>query len=173
MQLPNWGLCVTNEAYINGYSRFVGYRVGDTYCLSPTITLAAVTEVPQNLVQLPGTKPWVLGVMKLGRELIPYINLPQFLNLPSTEATDRQAKASPALILRDTIAAGSIALKVDEMVGFIPVGEIEDVDEPEFEIPIGLGACLCGAVRARGKVWALIDLHSLTNDEKLHKIDLN
>lgn len=160
-----------NSAHMS--SRMVGYRVGNTYCISPTLFLSAVHEVPDHMVQLPGTKPWVLGVSKLGKDLIPYINLPHFLNLPASDSRLTAKASSPALILREIQAVGTIGLRVDEVVGFISTWEIEDVDDPEFVVPIGFGSCLVGTVAARSRTWALIDLNSLMSDDKLQKIDLN
>jgi chemotaxis signal transduction protein len=157
-----------------GCSKLAGYRVGTTYCLSPSVSISSFTEVPpvSSLYQLPGTKPWVLGAAKNRKDLTTYFNLAQFLGLPNADSRDHKKESSPALVLEDITGSGSFGLKVDELLGLIPINKIEDVDDPDISIPIGFGSCLCGVVRAEGRLWALIDLHTLAGDERLHKIDL-
>lgn len=152
--------------------RFVGYRVGDTYCLSPTLTLSAIAESPEKLVQLPGSKAWLMGVARMGKELVPYINLPHFLSLPGSDAKDKPY-GSPVLIMKDASGTGSVGLKVDELVDFIPTNSISDDGDTNYAVPVGLGSCLCGTVQAKGRTWALIDLMNILNDPKLQKIDLS
>jgi chemotaxis signal transduction protein len=159
---------------LSGCSMFAGYRVGSTYCLSPSVSISSFTEVPPiaSLYQLPGTKPWVLGAAKNRKDLTTYFNLAQFLGLPNSDSRDLKHQSSPALILEDITGTGSFGLKVDELLGLFPINKIEDVDDTDISIPIGFGSCLCGTVKAEGRVWALIDLHTLAGDERLHKIDL-
>lgn len=152
--------------------RFVGYRVGDTYCLSPTITLSAITEMPEHLVQLPGSKAWLVGVARMGKELVPYINLSHFLSLPGSDGKDK-AYGSPVLIMKDASGTGSIGLKVDQLVDFISTHLISDDGDSNYAVPVGLGSCLCGTVKAKDRTWALIDLTNILNDPKLQKIDLS
>jgi chemotaxis signal transduction protein len=157
-----------------GCSKLAAYRVGSTYCLSPSISISSFTEVPpiSSLYQLPGTKPWVLGAAKNRKDLTTYFNLSQFLGLPNADSGDLKKGSSPALVLEDITGSGSFGLKVDELLGLIAINKVEDVDDSDISIPIGFGACLCGVVSANGRVWALIDLHILASDERLHKIDL-
>ncbi len=152
--------------------RFVGYKVGETYCLSPTITLSAITEMPDQLVQLPGSKAWLMGVARMGKELVPYINLPHFLSLPGNDAKGR-VHGSPVLIMKDASGTGSLGLKVDELVDFISTHLISDDGDSNYAVPVGLGSCLCGTVKAKDRTWALIDLTNILQDPKLQKIDLS
>lgn len=153
----------------NGRLKLVGYRIGETLCLSPSRSISAVMKAPANLTQVPGTKPWVLGAHKLHLEMIPYINIARFLNIPTKPADTSQ----PILVVRGPSEVGSVGLLVDEVIGFLPTGSVVDVPSSELRIPPGLGSSLAGVVSAQGKMWALIDLQQLVSDEKLQKIDLN
>lgn len=153
----------------SGRLKFAGYRIGDTYCLSPSTVLLAVDDVPKELVQVPGTKPWLLGVGKLGRELIPFINIARLLSIPRSETP--RARSS-ALFVKGAQAVGNLAIVVDELVCFVPSGELQDVVDTEMMIPPGLGACFCGAVTDGTRTWALIDIQALASDSKIQKIDL-
>ncbi|MGE8065151.1 chemotaxis protein CheW [Pseudomonas sp. NPDC089569] len=153
----------------SGRLKFAGYRIGETYCLSPSSVLLAVDEVPKELVQVPGTKPWLLGVGKLGRELIPFINIARLLSIPRS---DTPRVRSSALFVKGDATVGNLAIVVDELVCFVPSGELEDVADAEIKIPPGLGACFCGAVTDGSRAWALIDIQALASDSKIQKIDL-
>lgn len=150
------------------------YRVGSTYCLSPSISISSFAEVPPmvSLYQLPGTKPWVLGAAKNRKDLTTYFNFAQFLGLPNSDNRDLKNQSSPALILEDITGTGSFGLKVDELLGLIHISKVVDVEDSDLNIPIGFGSCLCGTVKTEDRIWALIDLYTLASDERLHKIDL-
>ncbi|WP_063340840.1 MULTISPECIES: chemotaxis protein CheW [Pseudomonas] len=159
---------------LSGCSLLAGYRVGSTYCLSPSISISSFAQVPPMtaLYQLPGTKPWVLGAAKNRKDLTAYFNFAQFLGLPNTDSRDQKTKSSPALILEDITGTGSFGLKVEELLGLIHISKIEDVEDSDISIPMGFGSCFCGTVKTEDRVWALIDLYTLAGDERLHKIDL-
>jgi chemotaxis signal transduction protein len=155
---------LTNARY-----KLVGYRIGETLCLSPSRSISAVMTVPANLTQVPGTKPWVLGAAKLHRDLIPFINIARFLSIQSKPSP----KGQPILVVRGQADIGSVGLLVDEVIGFLPTGDVRDLTNSELRIPPGLGSSLAGVVEGQDKVWALIDLQQLVSDSKLQKIDLN
>lgn len=158
-----------NNDIESGRLKFAAYRIGETYCLSPSTALLAVDFVPKELVQVPGTKPWLLGVGKLGRDLIPYINIARLLSIPRTE---KPRERLSALFVKGSAEVGNIAVVVDKTMSFIPSGDLHDVPNSEMKIPPGLGACFCGAVSDGTRIWALIDIQALVSDSKIQKIDL-
>jgi chemotaxis signal transduction protein len=153
----------------SGRLKFAGYRIGDTFCLSPSTGLLAMDFVPKELVQVPGTKAWLLGVGKLGRDLIPFINISRLLSIPRSDAPTNQLTA---LFVKGSPEVGNIAVVVDETVEFVPSGDLRDVSDSTMKIPPGLGACYCGSVTDGTRTWALIDLQALVADAKIKKIDL-
>jgi chemotaxis signal transduction protein len=128
--------------------------------------------MPEHLVQLPGSKAWLMGVARMGKELVPYINLSHFLSLPIHDKKNRPSGA-PVLIMKDASGSGSLGLKVDVIVDFISTHLITDDGDSNYFVPVGLGSCLYGTVRTKERTWALIDLTNILNDPKLQKIDLS
>ncbi|WP_409286988.1 chemotaxis protein CheW [Pseudomonas guariconensis] len=148
---------------------FVGYRIGDTLCLSPSTTIITIDELPRHLCQMPGTKPWLLGAGRLGRQLVPFINVTRFLNINRTSASKT---AYTAICVKGNESTGDVGLVVDEVTEFVRASELRDYNGDGLKIPPGLGKSMRRAVTARGRTWALIDLRALIADEKLQTVDL-
>ncbi|EKT4529920.1 chemotaxis protein CheW [Pseudomonas putida] len=153
-----------------GGMHFAGYRIGETFCLSPSSAIIAVDEVPKELNQIPGTKPWLMGAGRLDRQLLPFVNISRFLNI-SRDPT-QAAVGTAALFVRGGEGVGNVALVVDEICEFILASELRDCDQSGFKIPPGLGKSTRKAVVAKGRTWALIDLPALIADDKLQNVDL-
>lgn len=151
--------------------KLVGYRIGDAYCMSPSRSLEAIDTPPKTMSQVPGTKPWVLGVGRLGRELVAFISVARLLSIPRSQ-THTALGTEVALFVKGDESVGTIGIVVDEVLAFYPAGELADHDEPDMKIPPGLGACVRGTVRNATRAWALIDLKALLADPKIKKIDL-
>lgn len=149
---------------------FAGYRIGDTYCLSPSNSIIAVDHVPKELNQIPGTKPWLMGAGRLGRQLMPFVNISMFLNISKDQAL--KSDGNVAIYVKGNDGVGNVALAVEEICEFIPASEMRDCDQANFKIPPGLGKSMRRAVSARGRTWALIDLPALIADDKLQIVDL-
>lgn len=147
---------------------FAGYRIGETFCLSPSSSIIAVDEVPKELNQIPGTKPWLMGAGRLDRQLLPFVNISRFLNI----SLPHLAVGSSALFVKGGEGIGNVALVVDEICGFVLASELRDCEQSNFMIPPGLGKSMRKAVTARGQTWALIDLPALIADDKLQNVDL-
>lgn len=154
----------------SGRYKLVGYRIGETYCLSAARSVQVIAMISDTLTQVPGTKPWVLGAGKLNHELVLHINTARFLNIPANPSV---SNGQPSLIVRGSEQIGMVGLLVDEVLGFMPSGNFTDLESAEMRIPPGLGKSFFGVVGGNDRIWALIDLHQLVCDEKLSKIDLN
>ncbi|RMM39270.1 hypothetical protein ALQ79_200266 [Pseudomonas amygdali pv. lachrymans] len=159
-----------NSLKQKGGMHFAGYRIGETYCLSPSASIIAVDQVPKLLNQIPGTKPWLMGAGRLGRQLLPFVNISRFLNIYRNPAL--RAEAGAALFVKGGEGVGNVALVVDEICEFVLASELRDCDQSDFMIPPGLGKSMRKAVTARGRTWALIDLPALIADDKLQNVDL-
>lgn len=159
-----------NSSKPSGRIHFAGYRIGETYCLSPSTAIIAVDQVPKELNQIPGTKPWLMGAGRLGRQLMPFINIARFLHIPRCD--NSRVAASSAIFVKGDQAIGNVAVVVDELIEFIPAAELTDCDQSDFRIPPGLGKSMRRTVKARGRTWALIDLKALISDDKIQNVDL-
>ena len=155
----------------SGRYKCIGYRIGDTYCLSPSLAVNAITQVPVSPTQVPGTKPWLLGATKLDGDIIPFVNIARFLSIPQTMS--RAEHSNPvALIVRGGADVGDVGVIVDQVVGFIPSGNLTAAPNANLKIPPGLGACLVGVVTGDARTWAVIDIQALIADPKMQTIDL-
>ena len=113
-----------------------------------------VMSLPTQLTRVPGARPWVRGLSNLRGQLLPVIDLRQFLGSGVTPS----ARISRVLVLnhRD-IPAG---LLVDEVLGFRRFAESEHISTA----PPTLIRCerfLTGAFRRGGESWPVISLRRL------------
>lgn len=162
---------MTNDISSGRY-KCIGYRIGTTYCLSPSLAVNAITQVPETPSQVPGTKPWLLGVTKLDGDIIPFVNIARFLSIPTQSSSQTEPSNPVVLIVRGGPEIGDVGVIVDQVLGFIPSGALQDAPNAELKIPPGLGACLVGAVTGASRTWAVIDIQALIADPKMQTIDL-
>lgn len=93
-----------------GLWRGIGFRIGQRYLVSG---INEVNEIltPPALTIVPGTRGWLLGVANVRGNLVPVIDLKQYLEGERTQVTD----ASRVLLVRQ--AGGSVGLLIDEVLG--------------------------------------------------------
>ncbi|MCE7950454.1 MAG: chemotaxis protein CheW [Xanthomonadales bacterium PRO7] len=93
-----------------GLWRGIGFRIGQRYMVSG---IHEVNEIltPPALTIVPGTRGWLLGVANVRGNLVPVIDLKQYLEGERTQVTD----ASRVLLVRQ--AGGSVGLLIDEVLG--------------------------------------------------------
>ena len=93
-----------------GLWRGIGFRIGQRYLVSG---INEVNEIltPPALTIVPGTRGWLLGVANVRGNLVPVIDLKQYLEGERTQITD----ASRVLLVRQ--AGGSVGLLIDEVLG--------------------------------------------------------
>jgi len=93
-----------------GLWRGIGFRVGVRYFVS---VIAEVNEIltPPLLTQVPGTRRWLLGVANVRGNLVPIIDLRDFVEGERSVLTE----SSRVLVVRQH--AGSVGLLIDEVLG--------------------------------------------------------
>jgi len=93
-----------------GLWRGIGFRVGVRHFVS---LIAEVNEIltPPLLTAVPGTRSWLLGVANVRGNLVPVIDLRDFIEGERTVPTE----ASRVLVVRQH--AGSVGLLIDEVLG--------------------------------------------------------
>ena len=93
-----------------GLWRGIGFRVGVRYFVS---VIAEVNEIltPPLLTQVPGTRRWLLGVANVRGNLVPAIDLRDFIEGERSVLTE----SSRVLVVRQH--AGSVGLLIDEVLG--------------------------------------------------------
>jgi len=93
-----------------GLWRGIGFRIDDRYFVS---SIAEVNEIltPPPLTIVPGAKSWLLGVANVRGNLVPVVDLRDFVGGGRSPNTD----TTRVLIVRQH--GGSVGLMVDEVLG--------------------------------------------------------
>jgi twitching motility protein PilI len=93
-----------------GLLRGIGFRIGVRHFVS---IIAEVNEIltPPLLTAVPGTRRWLLGVANVRGNLVPIIDLRDFIEGERSVITE----ASRVLVVRQH--AGSVGLLIDEVLG--------------------------------------------------------
>ena len=126
---------------------------GDLYLVAREET-REVLGVPAGMTRVPGAKPWIKGLANVRGQLLPVIDLRQFLG---SGATPMGRATRVVAVNHREIPAG---LLVDEVLGFRRFAEAEFSGEP----PPTMARCehyLAGAFRRGGEQWPVLSLRSL------------
>jgi twitching motility protein PilI len=93
-----------------GLLRGIGFRIGVRHFVS---VIAEVNEIltPPLLTAVPGTRRWLLGVANVRGNLVPIIDLRDFIEGERSVLTE----SSRVLVVRQH--AGSVGLLIDEVLG--------------------------------------------------------
>jgi twitching motility protein PilI len=136
----------------------VAFRMGgETFLLAREET-REVLGYPAAVTRIPGAKNWVKGLANVRGQLLPMIDLRQFLGSGAT-ASGRNTRV--VVVNHREIPAG---LMVDEVLGFRRFAEAEfDAEAPPTVIRCD--SYLAGAFRRGGEVWPVLSLKSLVESQ--------
>ncbi len=126
---------------------------GDLYLVAREET-REVLGVPAGMTRVPGAKPWIKGLANVRGQLLPIIDLRQFLG---SGATPIGRTTRVVAVNHREIPAG---LLVDEVLGFRRFAE----GEFSAEAPPTMARCeryLAGAFRRAGEQWPVLSLRVL------------
>jgi len=93
-----------------GLWRGIGFRIGAHYLVSSINDVNEILTLPA-LTVVPGTRGWLLGVANVRGNLVPIIDLKQYLEGERSVLTD----SSRILLVRQL--GGSVGLLIDEVLG--------------------------------------------------------
>ena len=132
----------------------VAFRMGGETFLVAREETREVLGYPAAVTRIPGAKSWVKGLANVRGQLLPMLDLRQFLGSGSTSA-GRNTRI--VVVNHRDIPAG---LMVDEVLGFRRFAETEfDAEPPPTVIRCDL--YLAGAFRRGGEVWPVLNLKTL------------
>ena len=117
-----------------------------------------VLGYPAVITRIPGAKSWVKGLANVRGQLLPMLDLRQFLG---SGATTPGRNTRVVVVNHREIPAGLI---VDEVLGFRRFAE----SEFNAEAPPTVVRCesyLAGAFRRGGEVWPVLSLKSLVESQ--------
>lgn len=129
---------------------------GETYLIARE-EVREVLGVPAPLTRVPGARGWILGLANVRGQLLPIIDLRQFLGGGVTPL----ARNTRAVVAnhRDIPAA----LIFDEVLGFRRFAESEFVSELPTTI-VQAGRFLAGTFKHESEPWPVLSLRTLLED---------
>jgi twitching motility protein PilI len=126
---------------------------GDLYLVAREET-REVLGVPTGMTRVPGAKPWIKGIANVRGQLLPIIDLRQFLG-SGTTPVNRNTRI--LVVNHREIPAG---LVVDEVLGFRRFAE----GEFSGDAPPTVARCerfLAGSFRRANETWPVLGLRSI------------
>ena len=136
----------------------VAFRMGGETFLVAREETREVLGYPAVITRIPGAKNWVKGLANIRGQLLPMLDLRQFLGSGST-TPGRNTRIVVAN--HREIPAGLI---VDEVLGFRRFADPEFNPEPPPTV-IRCDSYLAGAFRRGGEVWPVLSLKSLIESQ--------
>lgn len=136
----------------------VAFRMGGETFLVAREETREVLGYPAVVTRIPGAKAWVKGLANVRGQLLPMLDLRQFLGSGAT-ASGRNTRV--IVVNHRDVPAG---LMVDEVLGFRRFAETEF----NAEAPPTVIRCdnyLAGAFRRGGEVWPVMSLKSLLESQ--------
>ncbi len=136
----------------------VAFRMGGETFLVAREETREVLGYPAAVTRIPGAKNWVKGLANVRGQLLPMLDLRQFLGSGPT-ASGRNTRV--VVVNHREIPAG---LMVDEVLGFRRFAEAEFDSEAPPTV-IRCDSYLAGAFRRGGEVWPVLSLKSLVESQ--------
>jgi twitching motility protein PilI len=136
----------------------VAFRMGGETFLVAREETREVLGYPAVVTRIPGAKGWVKGLANVRGQLLPMLDLRQFLGSGATVA-GRNTRV--VVVNHRDIPAG---LMVDEVLGFRRFAEAEFNAEAPPTV-IRCDSYLAGAFRRGGEVWPVLSLKSLVESQ--------
>jgi twitching motility protein PilI len=136
----------------------VAFRMGGETFLVAREETREVLGYPAVVTRIPGARPWVKGLANVRGQLLPMLDLRQFLGSGAT-ASGRNTRV--IVVNHRDVPAG---LMVDEVLGFRRFAETEFNAEPPPTV-IRCDSYLAGAFRRGGEVWPVLSLKSLLESQ--------
>ena len=133
--------------------RGVGYRVGDRRLVSQFGEVVEILSMPP-VTPVPGAQPWMLGVGNIRGNLLPIVDLRQFLEGERTVLHESQR----VLIVRQP--DGDVAVTIDELFGQRTFQDEQHV-EPEALADWRYGHFVDRAYRVADQTWGVFSLNRL------------
>ena len=136
----------------------VAFRMGGETFLVAREETREVLGYPTVVTRIPGAKSWVKGLANVRGQLLPMLDLRQFLGSGAT-ASGRNTRV--VVVNHREIPAG---LMVDEVLGFRRFAEAE-FNAEALPTVIRCESYLAGAFRRGGEVWPVLSLKSLVESQ--------
>jgi twitching motility protein PilI len=136
----------------------IAFRMGGETFLVAREETREVLGYPAAVTRIPGAKSWVKGLANIRGQLMPMLDLRQFLG---SGASSQSRTTRVVVVNHRDVPAG---LMVDEVLGFRRFAE----SEFNPDAPPTVARCesyLAGAFRRDGEVWPVLSLKALVESQ--------
>ena len=137
-----------------GLWRGIGFRIGQRRLVSNYEAVAEILTVPQ-ITPVPGAHSWMLGVANVRSNLLPVVDLKQFLEGARSVLHEGHQKV---MVLRQP--GGDVAVTIDELYGQRSFMDEQQVD-PEGLAEGRYAGFIDRAYRVTDEVWGVFSLDRL------------
>lgn len=137
-----------------GLWRGIGFRIGQRRLVSDYESVAEILTVPQ-ITPVPGAQGWMLGVANVRSNLLPVVDLKQFLEGARSVLHEGHQKV---MVLRQP--GGDVAVTIDELYGQRSFMEEQEV-EAEGLADGRYAGLIDRAYRTVDDVWGVFSLDRL------------
>lgn len=137
-----------------GLWRGIGFRIGQRRLVSNYEAVAEILTVPQ-ITPVPGAHSWMLGVANVRSNLLPVVDLKQFLEGARSVLHEGHQKV---MVLRQP--GGDVAVTIDELYGQRSFMDEQQV-EPEGLADGRYAGFIDRAYRVADDVWGVFSLDRL------------
>ena len=137
-----------------GLWRGIGFRIGQRRLVADYETVAEILTVPQ-ITPVPGAHTWMLGVANVRSNLLPVVDLKQFLEGARSVFHEGHQKV---MVLRQQ--GGDVAVTIDELYGQRSFMDEQQV-EPEGLADGRYAGFIDRAYRVADDIWGVFSLDRL------------
>ncbi len=144
-----------------GLWRGIGFRIGDRYFVSSIAEVNEILSLPP-LTLVPGARSWLLGIANVRGNLIPVIDLRDFVGGGRSVTSD----TTRVLMVRQT--AGNIGLLIDEVLGQRSFSG-EQLDEAVGEVDERYSRFVGENVQLGEVLWGLFSVAALARSSEFQQ----
>ena len=137
-----------------GLWRGVGYRIGNRRLASGFGEVLEILPLPQ-VTPVPGAQSWMLGLANVRGNLLPIVDLKQFLEGERTVLHEGQR----ILLVRQP--GGDVAVLIDELYGQRSFNEPQLIETSELQAGGRYGHFIERAYRLNDQPWGVFSLERL------------
>ncbi len=138
---------------IKSTSLAIGFRIGELKMVTPVDEVTELLTYP-SLSRIPGTKTWVRGIANVRGNLLPVMDLQDYLTKQSTELT---IKSRVLVVNHDGVFSG---LLVDEVLGLRHFQDEERKNKLP-EVDNFIKSYLSGSYQQDTEEWGIFSMHAL------------
>ena len=138
-----------------GHWRGVGFRLGKRRLAAAFEEIVEILPLPA-ITPVPGSQPWMLGVANVRGNLLPVVDLKQFLEGERTVVHEGQR----VLVVRQT--GGNVAVLIDELYGQRTFNDTHRTALPEGEADGRYAYFVSQAYRLADIDWGVFSMATLT-----------